>query len=146
MALPTFYRRSAVAVSHALHGYDEEAITRRLDDVTVGVAFGSDATKSAEGLALLDLVIRLVARFYPRLSILDGSGTDHGRELAELARSINPLIDLVSSDDASITVAAGAGAVAVVVGVGVGAAPTKLLVKSVVQMTVLPPPLEDPLH
>jgi hypothetical protein len=110
VALPTFYRRSAVAVSHALHGYDEEAITRRLDDVTVGVAFGSDATKSAEGLALLDLVIRLVARFYPRLSILDGSGTDHGRELAELARSINPLIDLVSSDDASITVAAGAGA------------------------------------
>jgi Prokaryotic E2 family C/ThiF family len=110
VALPEFYHRSAVAVSQALHGYDEDAIRRRLDDITVGIAFGPDVPASAEGRALLDLLTRLLARLYPRLSLLDDSRADHGRDLADLARSINPMIDLADTDDATITVTVGAKA------------------------------------
>lgn len=90
MALADYFRRSAVAASQALGGYDEAAIASRLDDVVVELAVGS-SMQTAEGRALADLTMRLAARLYPRVSLTGASTAG----LADLAQHINPGIELV---------------------------------------------------
>lgn len=90
MALADYFQRSAVAAAQILSGFDEEAIRRRLESVTLGVNFGSDATGSPEGRLCIEMSIRLLARLYPRLSI---NGPEANSWL-DLARAINPKIEL----------------------------------------------------
>ena len=87
MALADYFHRSAIAASQVVAGFDEDAIRRRVSDVTVGISLGDSPT--SEGLAIADLANRLVARLYPTL-ILEG----RAGELAELARLINPEIEI----------------------------------------------------
>jgi hypothetical protein len=100
MALPDYFRRSAVAAAQVLQGFDEDAIRERLEGLTVGLALGQDAT-TPEGHVLAEMSVRLLARLYPRLAISGGEG-----ELAELALAINPQIEL-TEQDAEITLAIG---------------------------------------
>jgi hypothetical protein len=93
MALADYFYRSAVATSQLLGGYDEDAIREVLELKTVGIALPSELPPGSAAIQIADLSIRLLARLYPRLSIL--SGTDDARQVAtELARTINPRIDL----------------------------------------------------
>lgn len=93
MALADFYARGAVAASQVIAGFDEPSFRATLEDVRVGVAFGSDAAESQEGRALLDLLVRLLSRLYPTLVLQPERGGDAlASELASLARSVNPNI------------------------------------------------------
>ncbi len=105
MALPEYFRRSAVAAAQVLAGFDEDAIRHRLEGVTVGVTVSPEAMQRQEGEALTNLAVRLIARLYPRIR-LEAGGSEIGT-LAELARSINPEIE-VTTDDADIAIAIGA--------------------------------------
>ena len=93
MALPDYFGRNAVAVSQAISGLDELTLHARLEDVVVGIRFGPDA-KTSEGAALADLLTRLLARLYPRLSLRSAGAPKVTRDMEDLARRINPLIDL----------------------------------------------------
>ncbi|MEJ7786482.1 MAG: ThiF family adenylyltransferase [Solirubrobacteraceae bacterium] len=88
-----------------LAGFDEEWFRARLDATPVGLSVASDE-RSAEGAALADLVVRLLARVYPRLALV-GPAAQIG-PLAELATAINPNIDLLT--EASLGIAVGDGA------------------------------------
>ena len=93
MAVPDYFQRNAVAISQAISGLDEQLLQSRLGDVCIGVTVGADAT-TAESRAILDLLVRLLARLYPALVI---RGEPDGRiadELRQLAQRINPRIDL----------------------------------------------------
>jgi len=96
--LAEFFNRTALAASQVLEGFDPEDFEERLRSTSVGVAFSSTAADKAEGAALLDLVIRLMARLYPSLDIFC---TDRSqvvtRPLAALARSINPGIEITNT-------------------------------------------------
>lgn len=95
MALADYYGRAAVAASQVVAGFGADALRSTLEQTPVGVAFGEDATRSHEGRSLLDLTVRLLARLYPVISILPGPGCDaEADRLAELARSINPRLEL----------------------------------------------------
>lgn len=96
MALADFFARSALAASQVLSGFDEEAFAAKLADSPVGVAFSSETVGLAEGRALVDLTVRLLARLYPTIAL----DADVGAAAADLARQINPNIDFVGLDQA----------------------------------------------
>ena len=103
MALADYYGRGALAAAQALQGGFEDSRFRALLEATpVGIAFGQDASKTTEGRALLDLTIRLAARLFPAIQLDPGDGA-RADDAAELARAINPRIELVQ-DTAQIGV------------------------------------------
>lgn len=96
MALAEYHYRSAVAAAQILAGFDEEAFQRRLESETIELAFGS-AARLREGRHALDLAVRLIARLYPVISIRpQAKGDALADDLASLARSINPRIEITS--------------------------------------------------
>jgi hypothetical protein len=107
MAIANFYKRAAVAASQVVAGFNEDVFRKTLENCRVGVAMGSEASNLQEGRALADLSIRLLARLYPviELRIADDG---HRAELEELARSINPDIELVGSADTGLVIGPGA--------------------------------------
>lgn len=116
MALANFFDRAATAASQVLAGFGTAAFSERLRAQVVGLAFDGEAAHSAEGAALLDLTVRLLARLYPTLAIhaLDGPAAERAVELCGLARAINPAIDLGGDvGQASVTVCVGCTALAI---------------------------------
>ena len=107
MALPPYYQRAAVAMSQVLHGYDDDAIRRKLQDTAIGISFGPQAANSPDGQALLDLLIRLLARLYPRLFVRGHNADAHATWLCELAQSINPDIEMVAEKNATFSIVVG---------------------------------------
>ena len=93
MALPEYFQRNAVAISQVISGLDEQLLESRLRDVCIGVTVGADAG-TTESRAILDLLVRLLARLYPALAIRDERDGGIADEINELARRINPRIDL----------------------------------------------------
>jgi hypothetical protein len=112
VALPPYYQRAAVAMSQVLHGYDDEAIRRKLQDTAIGISFGPQASNSPDGRALLDLLIRLLARLYPRLFLCGHNADAQATSLYHLAQSINPDIEMVTEQDATLSIVVGDDVVA----------------------------------
>lgn len=106
MALADYYLRTAVAASQVLAGFDEQRIRAVLESVRVGVAIGTDAVDCREGRALLDLLVRLLARLYPTLAFRCDTGAQAAADdLANLASRINPNVEI--TDEPTIEVAVG---------------------------------------
>lgn len=106
MALADYFGRNATAAAQIMRQFNERSFRERVRGAHVGLGFGREAT-SAEGRALVDLVVRLLARLYPTLTLRAGPGGEGlGDELAALARSINPRIEL-DERDVAIQIAVG---------------------------------------
>ena len=93
MAIPDYFHRNAVAISQAISGLDEARLESVLGDVCVGVTIGPDA-RGKEGRAIVDLLVRLLARLYPSVAVREEGVGRLADEAKALARRINPLIDL----------------------------------------------------
>lgn len=98
MALANFFDKTALAASQILQGYNKEEFEKKLEALNIEIAFDSDAISSPEGTYTLDLIIRLLSRFYPKLYInaLESGCKNHAAKLEELAKSINPLIAITT--------------------------------------------------
>lgn len=107
MALADFYERSAQAASQVIAGFDAELFRKAVQDTSVGLAVGRQASGSSEGKALSDLTIRLLARFYPCLELRVSSSAE-GERLKKLALQINPSIEFVRNTEVGISVGEGA--------------------------------------
>ena len=95
MALADYFGRNSIAASQIISGFDESEFIKAVGSLSIGVAFGKDCARSSEGRNLLDLLIRLIARFYPMIVFLAQPGSeDLVHELTTLARSINPKIEM----------------------------------------------------
>lgn len=92
MALADYFHKSAIAAAQVLAGFDETAIQERLHGSDVGILLGKEASSCQEGRAATDLLVRLMARFYPKI-VFQSAGDDTTR-WAEQARTINPAIDI----------------------------------------------------
>jgi hypothetical protein len=103
MALADFFARSALAASQVLSGFNEEAFAAKLADSPVGVTFTSETGGRAEGRALVDLTVRLLARLYPTIAL----DAEAGAAAADLARKVNPNIDIVGLSQASAGIVIG---------------------------------------
>lgn len=104
MAFADYYSRTALAAAQILSGFSEPRIRAALDRVTLGIAIGADAAEQREGKAIVDLLARLLARFYPKLAI---RGEGHSANqlaicIAGLAQQINPNIEIASESTLEI--------------------------------------------
>jgi molybdopterin/thiamine biosynthesis adenylyltransferase len=97
MARADYFDRSVHAASQILGNFDQQAFLKKIDNHRVAVAFDS-STKTAEGYAAVDLTIRLLARFYPKIAIvpLDKTAQRIALKLNKLALAINPKIAIVN--------------------------------------------------
>ena len=93
MAISDYFQRNAVAISQAISGLDEQRLESVLSDVCIGVTVGPDAG-GHEGRAIVDLLVRLLARLYPSIVIRDEGDAGAADEVSALARRINPRVEL----------------------------------------------------
>lgn len=94
MAIADYFVKNVQAASLLLHGFDSTAFRSLLEKQVIGVAFDKSATNTPEGLAALDLVIRLLARLYPNITLaaLDNVAKEKSKIFEALAKEINPKI------------------------------------------------------
>lgn len=104
MALANFFDKTAMAASQALSGIDHSSFATEIGAQNIGLAFDDSATESQEGRYALELSINLLARLYPRISIIPkGHRAEAAVEgLVAAAKAINPEIE-IDADDASVT-------------------------------------------
>ena len=97
MGLAPYFDRNIQAAGAVLQGGASSEFARRLEQNVVGIAFDGLAAQGPEGIALLDLLIRMIGRLYPRIKIaaIDDGAEDKKFALSELAKKINPNIELV---------------------------------------------------
>ncbi len=105
MALAEYFSKNHVAASQLIAGYNPDWFTEHVVSARVGITFGHDAANSAEGRLLLDFLMRLLARFYPSLSIRAPEAESLRESLMALGARINPLIEW--TDDAAIEIVVG---------------------------------------
>ena len=107
MAFASYFAKNEIAASDLLRGLDPSALRVALDREVVAIVFDGSAAVSHEGIAGLDLTIRILARLYPSLAII---GSDEGQAkklraaLARLAMQINPAISIRQSLNAATRV------------------------------------------
>ena len=102
MAIPDYFDRNAVAISQAISGLDKELLKNILKDECVGISFG-ETSNSYEGKATTDLLIRLLARLYPKISIRANSNSTVKRA-TRLAKEINPRLKIGDAPTIEISV------------------------------------------
>lgn len=100
MALAPYFSRNTVAASDIIAGFDEGTFTSMVAGMKVGVAIGDDAADQVEGRFCADMLIRLLSRFYPALSI-SCKDQSAARFVSDLAYRINPNIEI--SDDPAVS-------------------------------------------
>ena len=105
MAIPDYFKRNAVAISQAISGLDEQRLESVLGDVCIGVTVGLDAS-GHEGRAIVDLLVRLLARLYPSIVIRDERDGDATSEVSALAQRINPHIELSGQPTVEVVIGA----------------------------------------
>jgi molybdopterin/thiamine biosynthesis adenylyltransferase len=110
MALADYFDRAATAASQVLANFHLEAFEGDLRRHVVGIAFDASAVRSPEGLATLDLCVRLLARLYPTLAILplDAGAQDAASAFVRLAEAVNPRVGFgEGAGSATVCVAVG---------------------------------------
>src|SRR5437763_12705643 len=103
MALAPYFDKIALGAAQLLRQYSYEEFKTVLGAVNVGVAFDVSAARSPEGRVLVELCVNLLARLYPVLTLrpLAGHSDEIGDRLAQLARSINPGIEIADASEDS---------------------------------------------
>lgn len=101
MALAEYFEKNAQAASLILQGFDVSTFRSFLEGAKIGVAYDQDATEKKEGKACLDLVIRLLGRFYANVVFLplDSAAKEKTTEFESLMREINPNIAVLRKPD-----------------------------------------------
>lgn len=109
MGVAKYFSKDLLAINQLIKG-SEKNLEDILLSANVGVAFDSNAIVTKEGNKSLDLLVRLIARLYPNVSIIDLSKKNKAKvsELRELALSINSAIT-ISEDVKSLNVLLVAG-------------------------------------
>lgn len=103
MALANFYSRAEQSLSQVLQSVDSDKLRDILEKRLIGVAFDDKSLDSRNSEIILELVINLIARLYPKLGIIYSGDKDEGKKivkrLTSIALLINPDIDLIDNAD-----------------------------------------------
>lgn len=105
MALAEYFSKNLLAISQVLKSGTSEQLHGVLNNTVIGIAFNDDC-ETPEGKAALDLVIRLHARLYPKLRLIDltKKNKDRSIELKKLATSINSKIEMVEEEPSVVII------------------------------------------
>ncbi|WP_435626587.1 E2 ligase fold family C protein [Candidatus Ferrigenium straubiae] len=99
MARADYFDRAVHAAFHILNHFDQQSFLDKIDAHRVAVAYDAKAL-THEGIAAIELSIRLLARFYPCMSIipLDDKAKSARSNFVSLAKRINPKISITASN------------------------------------------------
>ena len=103
MAIPDYFKRNAIAISQAISGLDEQRLESSLSKVCICITIGRDASGN-EGRAIVDLLVRLLARLYPTITFRAEQDQDFADEASALASRINPRIGLSGKPTVEIVI------------------------------------------
>jgi hypothetical protein len=109
MALAKYFSKDLLAINRLINT-KHSILIERLNNTIITIAFDANAVNTFEGCCSLDLITRLLSRLYPRLKIVDLSGTSEEKikELTTIAKKINSNIELLDNDvDEDIIIIAG---------------------------------------
>lgn len=106
MSIANFFDKTALGASQVLQNYDRREFEYILLSNQVKIVFDKNGASTREGRALLDILIRLLARLYPKIQI-EGCEPELVKELQSLAISINPHIEFGSSEESTVAVCIG---------------------------------------
>ncbi|WP_303924962.1 E2 ligase fold family C protein [Draconibacterium sediminis] len=97
MALAKYFSKDLLAINRLINT-DQSVFEDILNNRTVALAFDENAINSFEGTCGLELIVRLLARFYPKISIVDltEENDEKQKELINLANTINGNIEIVT--------------------------------------------------
>ena len=103
MAIPDYFERNAIAISQAISGLDEQRLESLLSKVCIGVTIGRNASNN-EGRAIVDLLVRLLARLYPTITFRAEQDKNFADDASALASRINPRVDLSGKPTVEIVI------------------------------------------
>jgi len=109
MAQAKYFSKDLLAINRLINT-NQNAFEKILNNKIVAIAFDENALITEEGKNGLDLIIRLVARFYPKIKLIDLSeqNSEAKRGLEKLALGINGNIEIVSdADEEDVLILAG---------------------------------------
>lgn len=108
MALANFIDKAALNASQVLTNFDRGDFESILLRNTIEIAFDKNAVDTNEGKYSLDMITRLVVRLYPKIKFrsINLDDDSYHQYLINLAKSINPVID-ISENDSTIRVVVG---------------------------------------
>ena len=97
MALAKYFSKDLLAINRLIKT-NQNAYEEILNNKIVAIAFDENAIITEEGKNGLDLIIRLIARFYPKIKLIDLSeqNSETIERLQKLALGINGNIEIVS--------------------------------------------------
>lgn len=108
MALASYFSKDLLAINRLVNT-NHNLLEDKLNKWNVAIVFDKEAANSSEGKLGLDLLVRLTARFYPFLSIIDLSGNHNNlkQELEDLSKAVNSRIEFISKDTYDLIFVAG---------------------------------------
>jgi molybdopterin/thiamine biosynthesis adenylyltransferase len=110
MALPNFYTKVALSAAQVLRNATYDQISSRLLGTALGIAFDDEAVKTREGRIAVETVVNLASRLFPSICLvaLEGRAVEYSTRLLEIARGINPEIEIeVGMQKAAFTIVLG---------------------------------------
>jgi hypothetical protein len=106
MALAPFFDKTALSAATLLKGFNRQGFEEKLTSNKIAVIFESQTESSTEQLVAVELLVNLLARLYPKLSILSEKGGEAHDRMVALARSINPDIEIsATAEDVTFYIA-----------------------------------------
>lgn len=94
MALASFFDKTALSAATLLRGFDRSAFEQKLAGINVGVFFDGNPPANSEQRVALELLVNLLARLYPTLSLICADSGELLDNLRALALRINPQIEV----------------------------------------------------
>jgi len=107
MAIANFFDKVTLGLSQILKGYDITQLTEFLESKYIGVFYDESAVVTSEGRYTLDMLIRLLSRLYPKIVIQSNFNNNFEFCLIELAKSINPKIEILKDKLPAICICVG---------------------------------------
>src|ERR1041385_856246 len=107
MALANFLDKAALNAAQILNNYDRTEFETTLIHTEIAIVFGQNAALTHEGRSALDMLMRLLARLYPNICVIDLTENKKQESvLKTIAKSINPQINF-AHDNPNIYIAVG---------------------------------------
>lgn len=107
MAIANFFDKILLGASQLLKDLDQLNFDQILARVTIHIHFDESTETNKEGRLTVDMLVRLLCRLYPRLTIKAPESSKYRDEMEKLAIAINPLIDLNKPELSGIHIVVG---------------------------------------
>ncbi len=104
MAFANFFDKTVMAASEVLSGFGTSTFRDLLADQQPAVSWDEAVAGSREGRVAVEMAVNLAARLYPTLRLLPPRKDPLSADMANLAKSINPDIELRSDASGSTVV------------------------------------------